>query len=173
MKTYLLSLIIVSSLCAGTYDNMYVPKPLYDLNTTQKEDPFMDGAFIEIKRFNAIDFSDGDFEESSEENLDLIFTTIKDYMGKEESILLKVIGHSEPTDDLNDAQSLSNSFAEDIVNKLEDNGIPKDLITLESRGAKDLAYSTATCDGINLSNRVMVTMYVIAPDDKDEDGDSI
>ena len=74
MKTYLLSLIIVSSLCAGTYDNMYVPKPLYDLNTTQKEDPFMDGAFIEIKRFNAIDFSDGDFEESSEETLITLFS---------------------------------------------------------------------------------------------------
>lgn len=169
MKTYLISLLIVSSLCAGTYDNLYSTKQMHDLSSTQTEDLFMDGDFIEIKRFDAIDFSDGDLNEDARENLDVILSTVKDYMEKDESILLQVIGHSEETEELN----ISNDFATDIVKQLEDNGVPKDLITLESRGAKDLAFSTATCDGSNLSNRVMITIYVVAMDDKDEDADLI
>lgn len=173
MKTYLISLLIVSSLCAGTYDNLYSTKQMNDLNSTQIEDSFMDGEFVEIRRFDAIDFSDGDLNGKAKENLDVILNTIKDYMKKNESILLQVIGHSKQRTELSEEQSISNNFATDIVNKLEDNGVAKELISLESRGAKDLAFSTGTCDGSSLSNRVMVTMYVLALDNKDEDGDLI
>ncbi len=174
MKKYLLSILMLSSLFAGTYDN------LNPLNfSLKKTDQFMDGEFIEIKRFDAI------YEDTSELVLDEIFKTIKQYIAVNKNIKLSVLGHSSDKLNRDDALSLSKELTLKIAKKLEENNIPKEIITLEYRSSKNLGFTTATNDGIELSNRVMLSMYVISGAenkkelikdisiDKDDDKDGI
>ena len=188
MKKYLLILALVASVFAGTYDDSY----------KTKEDFFMNGDFLEIVRFDSLDFSDGSLNENSEVNIDLISSKIQEYIDKEKSITIEIIGHaSERTDthnenvvdsdvyanaiqnffrtsqDINETIQNSQDFAQGIADTLEDNNISKDLLVIEHRGSKDLSYATGIYDERDLSNRVYVTMYVIAPEDKDLDGDGV
>ena len=195
MKTFILNLLLVSSLFAGTYDDAYSP---LETQASEKKDPFMYGDFLEIVRFDALSFEDGTLESGSTQNLDTMIEKIQTYIKDEKNITLKVIGHgSEATDDHNEQvvdsdtyanaiqnwfrhsmtteQTTENSknYALNIAQKLVDNNISKDILVVEHRGTKDLGYTSATDEGRDLSNRVMVTMYVSQPIDKDSDGDGV
>ncbi len=198
MKIYLINLLFICSLYAGTYDDLYSVNK--DSNTSEnvEKDFFMNGNFLEIKRFDKLDFSDGNLSADSREKFKEIVDTVKNYIEDKKTLNIKVIGHAkERTDihnenvvesdtfmssfqnmfkysqDLNKTTHISKNFATRISNKLEDNNISKEIIVVEYRGSKDLAFTTATDQGLDQSNRVMVTIYVSAPKDKDSDKDSV
>ncbi len=140
-----------------------------------------------------------------------VVKTIKNYVSSGETIKVTVIGHaSERTDiqeevavdsktyankiqnwfrssqDANQTQQNSSDFASDVAKRLKDNNISEDILVVEHRGSEDLGFSTETDYGIDLSNRVMVTIYVVKPEpepepepkvvvveDKDSDGDGV
>ena len=225
MKFYLLSILFISSLLAGTYDDPYtvvkdknasstedspsMDEPFLDISRfdaltrdkyerLNEQDPFMDGAFTEIKRFDALEFKDGTLSSDSQKVFETIISAIENYIKDEKNIQIKVIGHArERTDRHNEvtatsktyAQGIigmfersytqeeskedSESFASSIVKKLEDKNISKEQIFKEFRASNDIGFSTATKLGNKLSNRVMLTIYVLAPLDGDIDNDNI
>ena len=186
------------SLYAGTYDDSYTP--LADKNATQniKKDFFMYGEFKEIVRFNMLSFDGSKIDANSQKNLDEIISTINQRVKEGDDVLITIIGHTnEPTDDYNEkaidsdtyankiqnifrysldtnkSEELSKKYALDVQNSLINGGIDKNLTVVEYRGGKDLGFSDGTTEGRDLSNRVMVTMYVLIPEDKDSDGDGV
>ena len=139
-----------------------------------------------------------------------VVKTIKNYVNSGEDIKVTVIGHASERTDIqeevavdsktyankiqnwfrpsqNSEQTLkkSSDFASDIAKKLKDNNISEDIIVVEYRGSQDLGFSTETDYGRDLSNRVMVAIYVIKPvgekpvpvvakvEEKDSDGDGV
>lgn len=170
MKTYLLSLLFMSSLFAGTYDDTYSPLDEKGTNINKSLDQFMYGDFAEILRFDAMSYSGGDFDSDSKKSFDDMVATIKNYISDGKEIKIKVIGHVGEDSDEDEAVQDSQGFAVDMATKLEDNNISKEIIYVENRGFKDPAYTSGTSEGVDLSNRVMVTMYVL-PKKKVVEGD--
>jgi len=163
-----------------------------------KVDPIMNGSFLEIIRFNEISFAEEVESDDRSSNLDKIADKIKEYKDNDKDIIVSIIGHTEATtDDMNEktiesdtyANSIQNIFrdslgeycssdrsheyAKDIQNRLMDRGVDENITTLEYRNGKDLLYSDATDEGRDLSNRVMVAMYVLIPKDVDLDEDGV
>ena len=169
IRYYLLSVLFVSSLFAQTYNTAY---ELTETKEAVEKDFFMYGHFLEIKRFDRIDFSSGKLSLDAKEHLKTITTTINEYVKDEKNIQVQVIGHAST---VTESKALENSknFANEIVKYLEDNNVTKDVIFPEYRASKDLAFTTETEESTDLSNRVMVTMYVSPPKDKDSDGDGV
>jgi outer membrane protein OmpA-like peptidoglycan-associated protein len=197
MKKILCGLLLTLSITvnADTYD--------YDFSTSQqsgaipvKVDPIMNGSFLEIIRFNEISFAEEVEDDDRSSMLNEIVDKIKEYKDKE--IIVSIIGHTEATtDDMNEktvdsdtyANTIQNIFrdslgeycsadrsheyAKEIQNRLIDRGVDKNITTLEYRNGKDILYSDGTDEGRDLSNRVMVTIYVPIPKDVDLDEDGV
>lgn len=198
MKPILLSLVCSFSLYAGTYDDSYSPLMDQNASAMMKTDFFMNGDFKQIKRFDMLWF-DGDSLSSEYKNhLKEIINNIKETSSKGEKVLITVIGHTnEPTDDMNevsvqsrayaskierwfryslnskDSMEKSKKYALKIQDALVDGGIDKNVTVLEYRAGKDMFFTDATTQGRDLSNRVMVTMYVLNTQEKDSDGDGV
>ena len=198
MKPILLSLVCSFSLYAGTYDDSYSPLMDQNASAMMKTDFFMNGDFKQIKRFDMLWF-DGDSLSSEYKNhLKEIINNIKETSSKGEKVLITVIGHTnEPTDDMNevsvqsrayaskierwfryslnskDSMEKSKKYALKIQDALVDGGIDKNVTVVEYRAGKDMFFTDATTEGRDLSNRVMVTMYVLNSQEKDSDGDGV
>ncbi len=198
MKPILLSLVCSFSLYAGTYDDSYSPLMDQNASAMMKTDFFMNGDFKQIKRFDMLWF-DGDSLSSEYKNhLKEIINNIKETSSKGEKVLITVIGHTnEPTDDMNevsvqsrayaskierwfryslnskDSMEKSKKYALKIQDALVDGGIDKNVTVVEYRAGKDMFFTDATTQGRDLSNRVMVTMYVLNSQEKDSDGDGV
>jgi outer membrane protein OmpA-like peptidoglycan-associated protein len=198
MKPILLSLVCSFSLYAGTYDDSYSPLMDQNASAMMKTDFFMNGDFKQIKRFDMLWF-DGDSLSSEYKNhLKEIINNIKETSSKGEKVLITVIGHTnEPTDDMNevsvqsrayaskierwfryslnskDSMEKSKKYALKIQDALVDGGIDKNVTVVEYRAGKDMFFTDATTKGRDLSNRVMVTMYVLNTQEKDSDGDGV
>jgi len=197
MMNLSLSLVCSLSLYAGTYDDLY--SPLADAKSMQqmKKDPFMYGDFKKIIRFDMISFSDGKMS-FQDKNIQDIIDTIKQTRKAGDKVRVTVIGHTdEATDDYNEkavdsdiyankiqnlfrysldtneSKKLSKKYALDVQKALVDGGVDKNITIVEYRGGQDMAFTDGTTKGRDLSNRVMVTMYVLMPKDKDSDGDSV
>jgi outer membrane protein OmpA-like peptidoglycan-associated protein len=193
----LLTFLLAYSLFAGTYDDNYVVEDINDSKPT-KLDTFMYGDFKQIIRFSMLSFDDEVLNENNSTYYDEIVKTIKDYKKIGEDIRVKIIGHTdEPTDDYNEKvvdsdtyanyiQNLfrysldtntslnsSKKYAQNIKEAFVKDEIDEEIIVLEYRGGKDMAYTDATTDGRDLSKRVMVTMYVLTPKDIDSDKDGV
>lgn len=179
MKSLFLSVFLICSLFGGTYDYEY------NLKKSVSKDKFMYGSFSEIIRFDMLNFENNHLKNTENKKLQKIEDTIKKYIDNNKTIVVKVIGHTnEKTDDYNEkfvdsktyankiqnrfrpiltkkaTLKLSKQYALDIEDKLINAGINRSLIIVEYRGGKDIAFSDATTKGKELSNRVMVTMYV-------------
>jgi len=203
--SFLLASLVVSSLvCADTYTEHYsVGK-----NTVIKANDnfFMHGDFEEIIRFDMINMDIKKEESQEQEIVKKLIETTKQYLKDSKDIRVKLIGHTRiTTDDINEktiepksyadkiinhfrdkfttqeSQKRSIEYAEKISQKLIDNNISKEIIVIEGRGDRDLGFTTATKKGIELSNRVMATIYVLKkkepvkvaspePLDSDKDG---
>lgn len=198
MKKLLLNLLLVGSLFAGTYDDPYNVLDKSTAKNTEKLDPFMYGDFLEIIRFEGLDFSDEELSNKSEEYLQEILDTVNSYINNKKDIRIKIIGHSDEKTDiknelnidsdtyanaiqnifrysLSEEEALDNSsnYASKIAEIFKNNSISQDILTVEHRTGKDMGFSSGTDKGRFLSNRVMVTMYVLTPPDKDTDGDGV
>lgn len=196
MRYLLLMLFLLHPLFGDTYEDKY--KPFQENNKIiEVLDPFMFGEFSEIIRFEALLFLDGELDEDmAEENLENIIYTIYEY--KKREIIVKIIGHTnEVTDNHNElvvdsdtyanaiqnvfrpslstqkSEELSQNYADSIRQRIQDEGIDDSLIVIEYRRGDDMAFTDELEVGKDLSNRVMVTLYVKKEIEIDKDGDSI
>ena len=153
----LLPLIFAISLFAGTYDYNY------RVDGTQKStknlDSFMYGDFKEIIRFDAIIYDGDNLDDKSIKQLNMITNKIKNYKNSN-NIRIKIIGHSNKSA-TKDTDNISKKYADNIKQNLINANIEKSLCIVEYRDNKDMAYTDATSKGRELSNRVMITLYVL------------
>lgn len=199
---FLLALLLAFPLFAGTYtDNYKIEKEA--VKTDRALDQFMYGDFKEIVRFEMLKFEDGELDDEQSEDrnsthLEYITKTIKEYIANRENIRVTIIGHTnEPTDDKNEktthsdtyankiqdwfrysldtntSKDLSRDYAKAIQDAFVADEIDEEITVLEYRGGDDIAFSDGTSDGQMLSNRVMVTIYVLFPQDIDSDKDGV
>ena len=197
VKMMMLPLVLGSTLFGGTYDETYsvtVPEKQQEKNVNT----YMDGNFEEIIRFEDILFCENKIEKKKKKIVDEAVEKIKKYTKNGKVLKVTLIGHTDrPTDDKNEqaidsvtyANSIQNIFryslnesnstgvSEDyavaLKNRFEDNDISKDILFVEYRAGKDLAYSGDTSEDRDLTNRVMVTIYVEEPVDIDSDRDGV
>ncbi len=169
-----------------------------DLSYVQAQDQFMYGDFSEIIRFEMLHFSNGVLDSDHEDRFKKIVDKIKSYNKNEQEIKVTVIGHSNKgTDDYNevaidsdtyanaiqnwfrssesfkDGLEKSSDFALQVTKDLNTSGIDASILSTEYRSSVDQAYTVSTDYGRDLSNRVMVTIYVLNSADKDSDGDGV
>lgn len=165
----------------------------------QTKDQFFYGDFKEINRFEALVFNtEGNLTHKSQNDFEEIAKKLQDAKADEVEYLLTVIGHYEkPTDNYYEQIAESNAwgrelyrlfeeetssqtsfeqskkYALDIKQRLIDKKIDEKLITVEFRSGEDSAYSNETQESKELSNRVLITMYVKHPREKDSDQDGV
>ncbi|MEA1983141.1 MAG: OmpA family protein, partial [Campylobacterota bacterium] len=75
--------------------------------------------------------------------------------------------------DANTSEDLSANYAQEIADMFLDENVSEDIIFTESRGGVDKGFSDGTKEGRELSNRVMVILYVSPKLDIDSDGDGV
>lgn len=153
--TMLSSVVLSMQLYGGTYDYNYSPFEA-DLKS-EKKDPFVYGNFEKIVRFEALNFTDLVMDSKGNATLDAIIQRVQSELNASTEGNITVIGHAAYEGGDYSAQN-----AQAVADRLIENGVNKNIITVESRGIKDLAYSYATDQGKELSNRVMVTLYIPA-----------
>lgn len=197
MRYLLLIMLLLNPLFCETYDDNYLP--IHENNETNQSkkilDPFMSGEFSEIIRFDPLLFNDDGLEDSK---IEVIINTIQEYIDLKKDIVIKIIGHTnEPTDNYNElvvdsdtyankiqnwfrpslstqrSDDLSQDYAYDISQKIQNADINESLIVVEHRRGDDMAFSDELNEGKYLSNRVMVTLYVNKEIPKDSDGDGV
>lgn len=195
MKTlFITSLLLITSLSASTYDENY---RVVDLNKSipANDNVFMNGDFEKIIRFNMINMND---EDNRSAQVDEVVDQVKSFQEQGKDVKVTIIGHTNrATDDENErtidsdtyankiqnwfrysldtnsSQKISVDYAETIKEKLLDANLSKDILFVESRGGLDQGFTDATTEGRDLSNRVMVTLYVEKPLDIDSDRDGV
>jgi len=183
-------LLFSTLLSANIYDEY---KLTQDINISKNY--FFSNDFDEIIRFDAINFEDNNLTSSGSQTLKDITQKINSYKDEKRNFYISIIGHTmATTDDKNEntidsdtyANRIQNSFkdsfdtneslersenyAKSIEKHLVDNGVDKNIIELEYRGAFDPAFSDETKESENLSNRVMVSLYIEENLDLDDDG---
>jgi len=146
---------------------------------------FYENKFEKIIRFDMIVFVDDEVDDKSKEILYDAIQTIKRYQNSNKDIRVTIIGHtSAVTEDENekcvestsyakaicnlftscltkeDARKKSKEYADYIATIMHKNHIRKDKTIVEYQSGNDLAYSDSTQKGRDLSNRVMITLYV-------------
>jgi len=197
IKIMILPLLLSPTLFGATYDETYSPtisKESQEKNVNR----FMDGNFEEIIRFADILFTENKLDESSIKIVDESIETIKKYTKNAKTVKVTLIGHTDrSTDDKNELIIDSDTYANKIQNmfrysldenntieiskdyanvlkkRLVNSEISKDIIFVEYRGGKDLGYIGDKSDDRDLSNRVMLTIYVEEAVDIDSDRDGV
>jgi outer membrane protein OmpA-like peptidoglycan-associated protein len=154
--------------------------------------------FKEIIRFEPLVFNESGVLTEKSQNYfnNNIVKKIKET--KNEEYLLTIIGHyKKPTDNYYEKLAESDAYGRDIYrlfedhtssktslekskkftlaikDKLIDDKIDPNLITTEFRAGEDSAYSNETSEGRELSNRVLVSMYIKPTKEKDTDRDGV
>ena len=190
MKTFFLTILFSSVLFAGTYDDNYGVNKNAEENDNTTIDYFMHGNFDKVIHFKMLSFDDNELDENSISDFNDTIKTIKEYVDKNETILVTIIGHtSKTTDDKNElavdsdtyankiqnifrfslnqneSENYSKSYAYDIRDKMMSHGIDKKDTVIEYRSGQDEVFNATCAKSRDLSNRVMVTMYVLFPVD--------
>jgi outer membrane protein OmpA-like peptidoglycan-associated protein len=198
MRLFIAPLLLALGLNASTYDENYTVIQDVNKSIPSNENTFMQGSFEEIIRFDMIHMDDESIDEKSEKTLSDSIEKIKTYMDDGKNIKVTIIGHTQAvTDDVNEvtvdsetyanyiqnwfrssldtneSNQTSQNYALDVQKIMKDNNISEEILVVENRRSDDLGFSDGTDEGKELSNRVMVTMYVYAPVDIDSDRDGV
>ena len=198
MKLYVVTMLMTVLAYAGTYDYSYSPLVKAEESNSTTADTFMYGDFEKIIRFKALLFDGETLRADSKEYLGTIAKTVGEYKNSGQRVAVSIIGHTQAlTDDPNEnaiksqvyaervirwfsreldhnaSERISEGYAKEVQKLLADQGVDKNLTILEYRGGRDEAFSDATSEGRDLSNRVMVTLYVYAPEETDSDDDGV
>lgn len=196
MRPFILApLLLVASLNAGTYDENY---RVTNLKETIKpnDNVFMSGDFEQIIRFNMINMDSN--KNNSNEIIDEVVKKIKELQNAGKAVKITIIGHTDRATndanelsidsntyankiqnwfkyelDTNSAKQKSKDYAQEIKDKMIDANLSKDILFTEYRGGLDQGFSAATTEGRDLSNRVMVALYVYELPDIDSDRDGV
>ena len=183
-------LLFCTILSANIYDE-------YELSqdANKSKNYFFTNDFDEIIRFDAIVFKNNNFTSSGAEILKKIKAEVDLLKDGKRDFFISVIGHTQPTTDdkneksidsstyankiqnmfrdsldINQSEELSQNYAKEIGKHLVDKGIDKNIIAVEYRMGFDSEYSDESQDARNLSNRVMVSLYIEENLDLDDDG---
>ena len=195
-KLLLVTLLFTLSFSAGTYEDRYSVDSTKRLEANNNT--FMQGQFEEIIRFDMINFKGDSIESDSEKTLNEAIELIQSYLDNSQDVKVTIIGHTqEVTDednevtidsdtyanhiqnwfrdsfDTNESNRISLNYAQSVQDIMKDNNISEDILVVENRRGDDVGFSDATEKGKNLSNRVMVTLYVMMALDIDSDKDGI
>ena len=185
IKLLVLPLVAVLSLSAFSHEDKY----------TSNDNDLMQSSFTEVIRFDALRFEDSKMDGSSQITLENAIRHIKTYRDLHKQLRVTIIGHTESlTDDENEKKIESNTYvkyienffarefdvnsskekaadyADTVYREMLDANISKDIISLENHAGYNLAYFKTSTDADELSNRVMVTLYVLEAADEDIDG---
>jgi outer membrane protein OmpA-like peptidoglycan-associated protein len=158
------------------YDDGYTVEEMKKAQVESKKNPFMDGYFVEILRFDSLDYSSGALSDKSKEYLTSVTKTIKSRLEDKKEILISVIGHADRKEDdglSEESFRQSEKYTQEVIEYLIDQNISSEILVPEHRAAQDIAYTMSTQSDRDLSKRVMISMYVLAPKDKDSDGDGV
>ena len=178
----------------STYKENY---SIEDKNISKNYNLFMHGNFDKIIRYEMIEMSNYNYSDSRKTVAEII-ETLKVFKHLNKIVKVSIIGHTnENTDDENEltiesntyantiikffkddlskaaSEKKSKSYAKDIQNIIVSSGVDKNITYLEERSGLDLAFSDATKYGRDMSNRVMVTLYINEPVDIDSDKDGV
>jgi len=197
MKTFILApLLLAASLHAvdiKTYSDNY---RVTDLNQSIKPNynVFMQGNFEQIIRFEMINMDDRDNLESI---VDEAVKRVEEIIDAGKEVKVTIIGHTQTVIDKNEKRidsgvyankiqnwfrsdfdtnsslSISEDYAKEIEQKMLDTNLPEDIFYTENRGGLDQGFSEGTSEGKDLSNRVMITLYVYELIDIDSDKDGV
>lgn len=192
MRLTLLFLLLQTLLSAEIYSEY---KLLQERNASEIKNYFFDGEFEEIIRFDDIVFKNGVFTSGATESLRVVSEKINLYKSQKKEFYVSIMGHTQATRDdenekridsstyanqiqnifrdsfdRNESQRLSREYAQEVKEYLLDKNISEKTIYVEFRDGLDRAYSDESSGGGNLSNRVMVTLYVEKNLDIDSDG---
>jgi outer membrane protein OmpA-like peptidoglycan-associated protein len=187
--------VVSLALHAGIYDETYSVSQDGNQTLHYENNIFMEGDFKEIVHFDMLHFDGDELDDDYKEYADEILKKVKQHQKNQDKIKITMIGYTQAvTDDKNeksiDSKSYANSiqnifrssyetkdadrdalgYAETLRDYFVENNISQDLIVVESRGARDPLFSDEDND---LSNRVMVTLYVLDEQEKDSDSDGV
>ena len=183
-------LLVTTLLSTDIYDEYRLHE-----DTNKSKNYFFSNDFDEIIRFDTIVFEDDNLITAGSETLKSITQKINSYKDGKRNFFVYIIGHTSATTDnkyeskmdsstyanriqnsfrdsfdTNQSQKRSENYAKKIEKHLVDSGVNKNIIELEYRGAFDPAFSDETKEAENLSNRVMVSLYIEENLDLDDDG---
>jgi len=181
LKIFFISFFLYSSSYASIYDD------------ESKRDFFLDNDFEEIIRFDMISFEGDRVDRNSVGILRKIIRKIKTYSNSPSKIRVSIIGHTNAvTEDENEMKVKSDTYAKyvcdmftscltkedaklkstkyaSIIQKIMiKNSINGRITVVDYRSGDDLAFSDSTQEGKELSNRVMITLYVLKTPKKRE-----
>ncbi len=194
-KISTLVMLAVATLSAGTYDYNYdVKKDIAKVSA----DTYLYGSFKSISRFDALQFDDKALSEDSAKTLEKIINAVNLADANDAPVKLTVIGYTHKTTDdeneatvksstyantiidicrgtldLNESKEMSLDYAKQIKQMLIDNNVSEMIIDTDNRAGESLAFTGATPEGKELSNRVMVSLYELYPKEKDSDQDGV
>lgn len=171
MKLYLIIVALTGYLFAtNTYDEHY---SVFDNNSSSKNyDLLMHGEFKDIIRYKEISYKD--INNSDESNrIENIVNKILSY--DENRVLVSIIGHTNIDRDKNSTEQIeiTKEYVQDTVSILEEYNISKEIMIVEYRGDKDNLYTQGTQEGKELSNQVMISLYIKKEEEKDSDSDGV
>jgi outer membrane protein OmpA-like peptidoglycan-associated protein len=159
------------------------------LYSSELENSFLKGNFEKIIRFDMLHFNPyGVLDEKSEKDLEKIIDKIHVLEKESYQVKITAIGHMYKVDDYyppvmdlqmhnnkdhNRSKDRSAQYVDNIYTRLLDSGIQKDIIYRDSKRGRFLAFSDETKQSADLSNRVMLTLYVLQKSDVDSDNDGV
>jgi len=183
-------LLFSTLLWGGIYDDYKLSQ-----DSNKSKNYFFSTDFEEIIHFDALVFEGDSLSADGEENLKDIVQKIDAYKNGKTNFFITVIGHTRAiTDDKNEKTIDSKTYANRIQNIFRDSfnknqsssesqdyakkikqyliarKVDEKIIEVEYRNALDPAFSDETKEGNNLSNRVMVSIYIEENLDLDDDG---
>ncbi|MBA3025413.1 MAG: OmpA family protein [Sulfurimonas sp.] len=169
-----------------------------DLSKQEREKVLLQEEYQEIVRFDALLFENGKMNSAATQSLAEITQKIKNHQDNKDQLIVSIIGHTcEATDDANEktiesdvyaskiqhwfkdsfdtnASALaSKRYAEDVQGYFIQHGVDSNLTQVEYRNGNFNAYTNETSFGNDLSNRVMVTLYVKHYVELDADKDGV
>ena len=180
-KIIILISISINLLFAGLYDYKYNVNSKVNVSSPAMSNLLMYGDFEKIIRFDALQFNPktNKLEASSQDELDKIVKTIKDYGDK--NIIVTMIGYTKHVETHNEkimresalshnnlfgseitkehSQKIALAYAKDVEEYLLDNNISRDILVVEERRGEEKAYTEGIQKGKDLNHRVMVAIY--------------
>ena len=152
-------------------------------------DAFFEDDYKKIIRYDMLHFTqEGVLDENSKQTFAKALKKIKELQKSSETFKVTLVGHmynandyypkAIDTDlsykiDINTTNDKSVQYVNDIKTKLLDNAVERENIYLYAKRGKLLAYSDETQESADLSNRVMLSIYILEPKDIDSDKDGV
>jgi len=155
---------------------------------TELPKKYYENQYDEIIRFSALHFDDDEeLDLSSKNTFAMILKQIEQLNKEKKSFQITVVGHIYKADDYYPVKNRNNlmyipegkdfiddksaKYAQKIAKLFVDKGIKEEDITLSAKSGYHLANSDEVKTSAQLSNRTMVSLYVLSFKEKNGDGD--